>query len=246
MRRPVNKVDCGARSKENEELLDRLRCSVPDLNELTLDIPWGYWDQHQQPGSVYQVILEAFDAIANNSSLKTLHISGVHDLLFEDAEDLIKRALSLNTSLKVIRIDTYGDPRFALDIALSSPTLQALTICVCVDGRYYVPSIDTIHAFAQVLRVDTKLHSLTIEGFNMNAERGTALAAAFHQNRTIKTLTMRKTAFRSGGGAVHLLKLSHKDTIWRRLTSMRMGSRMNGRCGSSARFAPRLSRLCRL
>jgi hypothetical protein len=176
------------------------------LNELTLDIPWGYWSQHQQPGSVYQVILEAFDAIANNSSLKTLHISGVHDLLFEDAEDLIKRALSLNTSLKVIRIDTYGDPRFALDIALSSPTLQALTICVCVDGRYYVPSIDTIHAFAQVLRVDTKLHSLTIEGFNMNAERGAALAAAFHQNRTIKTLTMRKTAFRSGGGTVSFIE----------------------------------------
>ena len=203
--RPEDKIDCGARSKENEDLLDRLRRSVPDLNELTLDVPWrGSWSQ--QPGSVNQVILDAFDAIANNSSLKTLHINGVHDLLFEDAEDFIKRALSLNQSLKVIRIDTFGDPRFALDIALSSPYLQTLTVCVCVDGRYYVPSIDTIHAFAQVLRVDTKLRSLTIEGFNMNAERGTALAAAFHENRTIKTLTMRKTAFRSGGGVVSFIE----------------------------------------
>lgn len=40
----------------------------------------------------------------------------------------------------------------------------------------------------------------------MNAARGTALAAAFHENRTIKTLTMRKTALRSGGGAASFVE----------------------------------------
>jgi hypothetical protein len=202
MNAPKNKIDCGARvSKKNEELLARLKRSDPELKIVTLGIPRrGYWSQ--QPDSVYRAILDAFDAIANNTVLEILTIDGAHDLLFEDAEDFIKRALNLNTSLKDIRIDTFGDPRFALDIALSSSSLKAATICVCADGRYYVPSIDTIHAFAQVLRVDTKLHSLTMEGFNINAARGTALAAAFYENRTIQSLTMRKKALRSGAGAV--------------------------------------------
>jgi hypothetical protein len=206
MNAPTNRIDCGARvSKKNDELLARLRRSDPDLKILTLGIPWrGYWSQ--QPDSVYRAILDAFDAIADNTVLEFLTIDGAHDLLFEDAEDRIKRALNLNTSLRDIRIDTFGDPKFALDIALSSPSLKAASIRVCADGRYYVPSIDTIRAFAQVLRVDTKLHSLTMEGFNMNAARGAALAAAFYDNRTIQTLKMKKKALRSGAGAVSFCK----------------------------------------
>lgn len=176
MNAPKNKIDCGARvSKKNEELLARVKRSDPDLKILTLGIPWrGYWSQ--QPDSVYRAILDAFDAIANNTVLEFLTIDGAHDLLFEDAEDRIKTALNRNTSLKDIRIDTFGDPKFALDIALSSPSLKAATIRVCADGRYYVPSIDTIRAFAQVLRVDTNLHSLTVERFNMNAAHGAAVS----------------------------------------------------------------------
>jgi hypothetical protein len=44
----------------------------------------------------YRAILDAFDTIADNTVLKFLTIDGAHDLLFEDAEDRMKRALNPN------------------------------------------------------------------------------------------------------------------------------------------------------
>jgi hypothetical protein len=61
---------------------------------------------------VYPSILDAFDAIANNTVLEFLTIDSAHDLLFEDAEDCIKIALNPNTFLRNICIDAFGDPKF--------------------------------------------------------------------------------------------------------------------------------------
>jgi hypothetical protein len=70
----------------------------------------------------------------------------------------------------------------ALDMALSSSCLKAVTICACADGRYFFPSIDTICAFPQVLHFDMKLLPFTEEGFNMNAAHAAVLAAALYKN----------------------------------------------------------------
>jgi hypothetical protein len=59
--------------EENERRLDCLRCNDSVLKELTLEIlTLALW--HSQ--SIFPMILQAFDAIATNSSLKILNICG--------------------------------------------------------------------------------------------------------------------------------------------------------------------------
>jgi hypothetical protein len=63
----------GHQDEENECVLDRLRCNDSAVKELTLQIPTlVLW--HSQ--SIFPMILQAFDAIATNSSLKILNICG--------------------------------------------------------------------------------------------------------------------------------------------------------------------------
>jgi hypothetical protein len=130
--------------------------------------------------------------------------------LYHDAKDLAKSALSLNTSLKDIRIATYT-LGIALDIAMASPNLEALSIRTIT--YYRIPSIEAIKALAQVLSVDTKLRFLTIEEFNMDSHRGTVLAAAFQKNQTIKTLIMRRHAISPAGAVSFVKALPHTHSL---------------------------------
>ena len=118
----ISGISVDARNEENEWVLDRLRRNDPTLKELTIVHSALGWP------SDCQMILQAFDAIATNSSLKILNIDGEIDVAInfkaEDIElDRMKRALSLNTSLKDISIDVFSWSSSLLDIVMASPNL---------------------------------------------------------------------------------------------------------------------------
>jgi hypothetical protein len=115
--------------------------------------------------------------------------------------------LSLNTSLKHIRIRTDDRLWGILDIIMVSPNLEALTI------RYRdSPSIEEIRAMVQVLRMVSKVLSLTIEGrFVMDSDGGTAFAKAFQGNQTINTLIFMGRYTIVGNGAVSFVKALSRD-----------------------------------
>jgi hypothetical protein len=171
-------------NEENERVLGHLRRNDPALKELTLEFSTSI--------HVVEMIFRAFDAIATNTSLEILNINDECGLLYlchTNWTDLAKRACSLNTSLKDIRIATpSSDMKVAVGIALSSPNVEAVTIYV------WSPSLNDVTAVAQVLRVATRLLSLTIEGFYMYSDTAVAFAAAFHGSRAIKTLIMKRSA----------------------------------------------------
>jgi hypothetical protein len=147
-------------------VLDRVRRNDPTLKELTI----------KGSREKLQMILQAFDAIATNSSLKVLSFDSYYGLLFDhEVFRRVTRALSLNMSLNEIRINTtFGQMRRFVDIVRASPNLKALTF--------------RIHSRTS----QTNLHSLTIAGhFAVLPAEGTAFAAAFQANQTIKTLMMR-------------------------------------------------------
>ena len=215
--RPENVIGTGVSSGQCQRVLERLRRNDPDLKEMNIDVMHGW--RGLLPERVHQAILEAFQAIATSTSLVILNIDdylGLPPSLFEDAIT----ALSRNTSLRDIRITLCSGLSNSLDIIMSSPNLQALTIRTISDD--YLPSVDEITALARVLHVNTKLHSLTVEGFMMDCDEATAFSRAFHVNRTIKTLTMRYLAI-SAAGAVcfaqalpqnHSLESIVFDTNW--------------------------------
>jgi hypothetical protein len=159
----------------------------------------------------YQVILQAFEAITTKSSLEMLYIHNDKSLIcplwLHNLEDT-KRALSLNTPLKDIRIVTHRSLyRAALHFAMSSSSLQDLTLLVSdhlhltlVPGHCQRPRVqylrgrrlDTIkdtRALVQDLAIGTTLCSFTLEGPNMDSDLGAAFAIVFHGDHTIKTLT---------------------------------------------------------
>jgi hypothetical protein len=124
--------------EENERVLDRLRRNDSALKELTIDL-WLY-NIHDPEEFMNNVLLPALDAIATNSSLEILNIDA-HFPHYRGANDRLTRALSLNTSLKHIRIRTDDRLWGILDIIMVSPNLEALTI------RYRdSPSIEEITA----------------------------------------------------------------------------------------------------
>jgi hypothetical protein len=112
-------------------------------------------------------------------------------------------------SLKDIRIATCGIMmRVTFDIAMSSPNLEALTMRV--NTHWSRPSIDDLTAIAQALQVDTKLHSLTLQGFVLDSDCIAAFVPAFYGNRTIKTLNMKRRAI-SRAGAVSFVEAMPQD-----------------------------------
>jgi hypothetical protein len=176
--------------------LNRVRSSDPELRELTLDIPEPMTLDIPGPYSLRRLALQdavrqAFHAIATNTTLEMLAIIYDHreDMPFCFSKDHAQSALRFNTSLKDIHV-TSGRVRRHLvdlvDIAMSSPNLEALTITV--DGLCY-SQVDVL--VAQLLDVITIVRSLTLEGFRMNSACAVNLAPAFRKNQTIETLTMR-------------------------------------------------------
>jgi hypothetical protein len=135
---------------------------------------------------------------------------GLLYLCHTNSNDLAKRACSLNTSLKEIRIATHSsDMKVALGIALSSPNVEAVTIHV----RRRAPSLNDVTAVAQVLRGATRLLSLTIEGFDMNSDMAVAFAAAFHGSRAIETLIMKRSAMSATGVVSFVEALPHDHSL---------------------------------
>jgi hypothetical protein len=184
------KIGCYRNDEENERALDRLRRNDPALKEMTLEMP-----RYSRTGTerLHQMIPQAFDAIATNSSLKVLGINVPFEAFaphHEQVADRATRALSLNTSLKHIRITTFHGIMNTLNLVMASPNLQALTV-----RCDFTPSITDITALAQVLRINTNLHSLTIDSFFIHSERGAAFAAVFHENQAIKTLSIKRDGF---------------------------------------------------
>jgi hypothetical protein len=190
--------------EENERVLDRLRRNDSALKELTIDL-WLY-NIHDPEEFMYYVLLPALDAIATNSSVEILNIAADFSH-YRGANDRFTRALSLNTSLKQIRIHTDDRLWGILDIIMVSPNLEALTI------RYRdSPSIEEIRAMVQVLRMVSKVLSLTIEGrFVMDSDGGTAFAKAFQGNQTINTLIFMGRYTIVGNGAVSFVKALSRD-----------------------------------
>jgi hypothetical protein len=201
----IIKEDAG--NEENERVVDRLRRNDPALKELTIHAGGiGMWWT--------EMILQAFDAIATNSSLKILNIEGDIGVLLYFIDDIkkdrVRRALSLNTSLKDIRTNDFNWSTSLLDIVMASPNLEFLTI------RYYdchSHSIEDITAMVQVLCGHINLHSLTFEGLWMNSDRAAAFATAFQGNQAIKTLIMRRN-FEKVTSAVSLVEaLPHDNAL---------------------------------
>jgi hypothetical protein len=189
-----------AGNKQIKQVLDRLRRNDSALKALTLDMI--HHDMlffatctGETAKPKRQLILQAFDAIATNSSLKMLSIEGDVGLLLQLAEDIEKdratRALSLNTSLNDIRIDLYDWSTSLLDIVMASPNLEFLTI----RNHACMLSIEDIKAIGQVPCGHMNLHSLTIERLEMDSDMAAAFATAFQGNQTIKTLIMRRSVY---------------------------------------------------
>lgn len=162
--------------EENEGVLDRLRCNDSTLKELTLEIlTLALW--HSQ--SIFPMILQAFDTIATNSSLKILNICGnVPFLLYHRANVQVREALRRNASLKHLHIAMSYYCKLWLSIIWANPHPEALTIRKNTrpnnEITAFAPFISDITGMAQVPSMDTNLHSLTIEGFHMDSGEGTA------------------------------------------------------------------------
>lgn len=181
---PENEFTTSWQGKMGQRVLDGLRFNDPPLKELTITIPYRY---SRMAELAIQMILQAVDAIATNSSLEILNIEDEQGFLsFPDAKDRVTRALSLNTSLKDVRILAHSSMMDAIDIIMACPSLEALSI-----RGHYNPSNMDFTAMLQVFRHDTKLHSLTIENIIIEDDRSAAFGALFQENKTIKTLIMR-------------------------------------------------------
>jgi hypothetical protein len=199
---PKNEISCHLPYEENERILNLLRRNDPALKEVTLDM------SRLSSESIRQLILQAFQAVATNTSLEVLNIED-DDTLFYYAYDHARSALSLNTSLKAIHIATCGIMmKVIFDIAMSSPNLESLTFRV--NTHWSRPSTDDLTAVAQALQADTKLHSLTIQGFVLDSDCIAAFVPSFHGNHTIKTLNMRCRAV-SRAAAVSFVKALPQD-----------------------------------
>jgi hypothetical protein len=189
--------------EEWERVLDCLRRNHPALKELTLtsvyglELPW---------------ILEAFDAMATNSSLKILNIEGGVNLI-EDIERVqARRAFGLNTSLEDIRINDFNWSTSLLDIVMASPNLQFLTIRYNEWGSGR-PSVEDITAMMQMLCGHVNLHSLTFEGFQMDSDTAAAFATAFQGNQTIKSLIMRRDSVNATSAVSFVAALPHDHAL---------------------------------
>jgi hypothetical protein len=66
---------------------------------------------------------------------------------------------------------------------------------------------------AEMLHVDTKLNSLTIEELHINSDTGAAFAAVFHGDQTIKTLTMRIGAIDASGAVSFVEALPQNHSL---------------------------------
>jgi hypothetical protein len=189
------------------------RCITKLYMKLTLDIPHKMpYKSSRKP--TFQMILQAFDVITTNSSIEILSIdgdaSGFLSFDCDDEEDRVRRALSLNTTLKDIRITTEYWLSDILDIVMVSPNLKALTMHRL---EYEPPSIEDITDMVQLLLSNTKLQLLTIEGFQMDSGIAAAFAAAFQANQTIKTLIMRHGAIKPIGAVSFVNALPHDHSL---------------------------------
>ena len=189
-----------------QRVLNRLRRNDPFLKELTLDLYSEF--AHAAP-----LIVDSFDAISLNSSLEILNIEGdAVCLLSSKAKDRVTRALSLSTSLKDIRLTLDLQwLKVILDIVRATPNLEALTIRnLWTLSR---PSIEDITAMAQVLRMDTKLRSLTMDSFYIDRDCGASFAKSFQGNQTITTLIMKHVAIWPSGAASFVKALPQDHSL---------------------------------
>jgi hypothetical protein len=205
-----------ADNEEWERVLDRLRRNDPTLKELTLgDSAQWHWELAQlfiKAKEYWTKLLNVFDAIATNSSLKILNFEGDIGFCFiEDIqEDRARRAFSLNTSLKDIRITKTDWSTSLLDIVMASPNLEFMTIRF--DSNQSV-SIEAFTAMVQVLCGHMNLHSLTIVGFQMDSDIAAAFATAFQGNQTIKTLIMRRDSVHATSAVSFVESLPHDNAL---------------------------------
>jgi hypothetical protein len=174
-------------TEDADEVLDRLRRNDPALKELTLT-KFHHVVRHH--------ILEAFDAMATNSSLKILNIDGDVGIFLRlpEEKDRVTRGLSRNTSLKDIRMQMFDSWTSLLDVVMASPNLEFLTLRNRVSRKL---SSETIKAKVRMLCGHTSLHSLTLEGLWLEcdcySDTAVAFATAFQGNQTIKTLILRQS-----------------------------------------------------
>ena len=137
---PKNEISFRLPYEENERILNRLRRDDPALKELTLDM------SRLSSEYVRQLILQSFQAVATNTSLEVLTIEDDGAFFYDHAFS----ALSLNTSLKDIRMATCGIiMQITFTIAMCSPNLEALTMRFT--NHWARPSPDYLTAITQVL-----------------------------------------------------------------------------------------------
>jgi hypothetical protein len=204
---PKNEISQIAGNEKSQRVLDCLRCNDPSLKELTLGKCWSSI-------SIVTMIIYAFKAMATNSSLEILNIEFKPDFLgSHELKEMVMRALSLNTSLKEIRVirTTSLDWKIEVfDILKACPHLEALTI-----ENVYFQAETITYSMAPVLLAVTKLHlqSLTIESFRMDSDHSAAFAAAFQGNHTIKTLIMKGRAISLPGAVSFAEALPHDHSL---------------------------------